>query len=152
MGGFQHDLRAVTDVEATEIQVDVTGASAEVYEIMLLESVMDVPTRYEQIDLAKADFNVDLRTNIKGNTFSVRTVGDRYKWGASYSQRFYMNDVPDWQTFVRNLESLPNMTFAEDFNQNPDRVYPATQTSPIGIDYIGLLYTQALISFSIREM
>ena len=149
---FQHDLQPLTSVDATEIQVDVVGASSQVYVILLLESVMDVPTHYEEINIEKEDSFADIRTNIKGNTFSVRTIGDRYKWQASYSQRFYPEDTPDWQTFVSNLESLPNLTFAENFSENPDRVFPAVQTAAIGIDYIGLLYTQALISFAIREV
>ena len=149
--GFQHDLQPLTNVSASEIQVDIVGATSQVYEIMLLESIMTIGPIYQVVDPVRIDTTSQIRTNIKGNTFHISGVADRYKWNTNYSAFFREGDSPSWEDFVMNLETIPNMTFAEDFDEFPSRVYPATLASPLNIAYQGQVYTQARIDFTLTE-
>ena len=158
--GIQHDLRSLGPLNATEVEVSVTGTSTEVYEIMLLESVLEIPDIYVEIQPTRGDRGAIKRTNIRGELYTVPGLSGRYKWLVRLAAVFVPppnpppNPLPPTaEDLLRALEENHNLTFAEDFDRFPERVYPATlANSIIGIDYVGRLFEQKRIKFSIAEI
>ena len=161
VNGIQHDLQSVGPLNATEVEVSVTGTSTEVYEIMLLESVVEIPDVYVEIQPTRGDRGAIKRTNIRGELYTVPGLSGRYKWLLRLAAFF--NDAPvdpppvdpppTAEDVLRALEENHNFTFAQDFARFPERVYPASLASSIiGIDYVGRLFEQKRIKFSIAEI
>lgn len=149
--GIQHDLQAVSTLQASEVELVLSGTGTELYEVMLLESVLDLQNAYTGVRVARRVVGDSVRQNIRGNTFKVPGLGDRMKWHTNFDALFLPTSATDGDTFIRALENSANFTFAEDFDRWPDRVYPAYLSSEIGISYIGRQFTQRRVSFSIAE-
>ena len=149
--GIQHDLRAVGPVSATEVQVDVTGAATRVYEIMLLEEVVDIPDRFTAINPVRTGVGSIVRQNIRGERYAVASLAGRRKWTTGLELFLTSTTTPSADTVRRALEQNPNMAFAENFDRFPDRVYPAYLAGDLTLDYVGGLFTQQRLSFTIAE-
>ena len=118
---------------------------------MLLESILDLQVNYTDVRFERVSEGGIIRRNIKGRSFRVGSLADRYKWYGSFEAIFLPDSATDADDFRRALEHSDNFTFAEDFSRYPDRVYPAYLRSEISLGYIGRLYTQQTISFALAE-
>ena len=149
----QHDLRSLGPIEATEVQIDVTGLTPKIIEVMLLESVVDIGQgRYQAINPVKIDRGGSLRRNIRGNTFKVAGLEGRWKWAIDYTAIFFSDTVPSADVVIKGFEDNPNFVWATDYTRWADRVFPATLSGGVNISYLGRLFTQRQIEFSVLEI
>lgn len=152
VNSIQHDLREVGPLSATEVQLNVNGTSSSVIEVMLLESLQTIEHAYTAVNPTKVDRGGSLRTNIRGNTFKVQGTEGRFKWSTDFSALFLPSANPSADDVIRVFEENPNFTFAEDFSMWSDRVYPATIAGGVNISYLGRMFNQRQLEFSILEM
>ena len=151
-GGFQHDLRSVGPLQATEVQIDIVGTNPKVYEILLLESLLTLERKYINIAPVRRDILAQQRTNIRGETYSVTSVSDRRKWVTEFTALFINNPRPTADETRKVLEENTQFTFAENYNQFPERVYAASVLGDINIVYPGQVFNQQRMTFTITEM
>lgn len=150
----QHDLREMeTDLSVTEVQVDITGTTTKVIEIMLLESVVDMPNaEYQAINPAKVDRGSVIRTNIRGQAIKTPGLAGRTKWNIDYTTLFRVSSNPSADQLLNAFEDNPNFTFAPSYSRWADRVYPATLTGGVDISYLGGIFGQRQLEYSIIEL
>lgn len=151
VNGIQNDLRAVGPLSATEVEVSVTGVSARVYEVMLLEEVIEVENLFTAVNPTRIDTSSQIRQNIRGETIRVAGLAGRHKWQTQMEMLFLPSTTPTADEFLRAIEENANFTFAEDFARWPDRVYLAYQASDISIAYVGRMFNQRRVSLAIAE-
>ena len=151
VNGFQHDLFPIGPLDATEVNLVVTGSGSQIYEMMLLNSLLELEVNYTDVRLERVSEGDTIRRNIRGNSFRVGSLADRRKWNGSFEAIFLPTSATNGDTFMNALEDGDNFAFAEDFNRWPDRVYPAYLRSDISIDYLGRSYDQRSISFTLAE-
>ena len=150
INGFQHDLQPLT-LNASEVELVITGTSPEIYEVMFLESIIDLENDYTDVRPQRRDIGSNIRENIRGNSFKVGGLSDRYKHSTFFEAIFLPTSPTNGDAFIRALEENDNFAFAEDFERWPDRVYPAYISSQIDIQYIGRLFNQRRVQFTIGE-
>ena len=149
--GFQHDLQPVS-LEATEIEVTVTGTNTEVYEVMLLESLFEVDNIYSNVRVVRSNTGSRVRQNIKGDRFVVPGLSSRYKYNSAFETLFLPTNVITAEHFITSIQNNPNFTFAEDFSTWPDRVYPAGIASTFDIAPVDRRRDQKRVGFTIIEL
>ena len=151
IGDIQHDLRSVGPLMASEVQLTVTGTDTEIYEVLFLQSLFELENGYQGIQLQYVDPGASIQQNINGTRFKVGGLSDRFKHETSFVAFFSLDTPNDGSDLIKALQTYDNFTFAEEFEEWPDRVYPALLSSPIGVEYVGRVFHQRRISFSISE-
>lgn len=152
VNGIQHDLAMLGPLDVTEVELQLTGVDIRLYEVMLLDSLIDIDAVFVEIEPARTDRGSINRSNIRGELYTVPGLAGRYKWDTNLTA-FFNGGSPSADDFMRALESNANFTFSEDFDEYPDRVYPATLAeSTIGIEYVGRLFEQRRVRFTLSEI
>ena len=151
VNGFQHDLRSIGPLSTSEVELIITGTSPQLYELMLLESLLELDVNFTEIRPTRLSRGSTVRQNIKGQTFRVGSLADRSKWQTQFEALFLPTSNTNGDDFIRALEDDDNFAFAEDFERFPDRVYPCHLYSEIDIEYIGRRYNQRRIAFTLAE-
>ena len=138
---------------ASQVQIEFTGTSTRIYEVMLLEPVLN-------LDAALLDITWDYQhnsiqyDNIKGEDIRIRSLASRPKLRTDYQVWFRDNVTPtSYNTFMNFYKNNVRFSFAEDPNLYPDRVYPATWGSNSSSQsYISeVIPSGRLVNFTIQE-
>ena len=156
VNGIQHDLRAVGPLSAREVQIDISGTNHKLIEVMLLEEVTSISNKFTAINPSRVDRGAELVSNAEGNTLRVASEF-RAKWSVNY-QAYFDNDAsPTADEVIRAFEGEPNepyrgnLTIAMDFTRFPDRVFPCVVAGGISISYVGGIYTQQQLDWTMLE-
>lgn len=134
---FQHqllDLRRNEEegepdrtLNAREVQLEFSGSNVRIYEIMLLRILLtlDAEATYVNADHVLRN-NTLLRQNIRGSSFSIKSLASRSKWHSTYTARFNEFTTTSYEDFMGFVQDNQNFVFAPQYNRYPNRVYPAT--------------------------
>lgn len=154
-----------------EVQLEFTGTNTEIYEIMLLESVLGLDPDGSFVGIVPSyESNSILQTNIRGGISRIRSLSSRGKWSIDYQALFNSSSPRNMgvtspnsidstkpavlhDEFLRVVSANPNFVFAQDFNRYPDRVFPATWgDSDLTQSYISrVISAGTIVDFSVRE-
>ena len=128
--GFSAGTLTITNegaLNATEALVTVTGTDLRIYEIMLLESIIEMDDERFFTDISPSyQDNSILRSNIRGSNFRIRSLASRGKWSVQYRALFDSHSNVTHAEFMEMLHNNDNFVFAQQYRRYPDRIYPAT--------------------------
>ena len=152
VNGIQHTLISFGPLNATEVQIDISGVNTKVYELMAMRTLVSIPDLWQVINPSKGDRGGRIKRYITGNTRRTQGVEERMKWQVNYQGFFYtVPHVALANLIIRTFDENPNFTWVQDFTRFPDRVYPATLQGDINITYVGRNPNQRQISFTVLE-
>lgn len=153
ISGRQYDLRTLGPLNATEVQVDVTGTDTKVYEILALDAILSLRNAYTRINPQKVDRGALIRRNIRGNLVKTPGIEGRQKFSTDFTGTFLGPTHALGDRLIRFFDDNPNFTFAEDVARFPDRIYAATLAGGVSWNYRGSRqYNQRDISFTVLEL
>lgn len=152
VNGIQHDLKAIGPLNASEVQLVVTGTNPQIYEFMCLDSLLEVDPEFTNIRPSLIKPGESIRQNIRGDTFKVGGLSDRRKRHTAFEVVFLPTSVVSPDTFLNAIDQGDNFTFAENIEEWPDRVYPAYLQGQVDEQYIGRVsFNEKWIRFNIVE-
>lgn len=156
-------------LSAQEVQLTFIGANVQIYEIMLLESVLGLASDRSFVGIdTNYEANSILQTNIRGGVSRIRSLASRGKWSISYQALFHSasprstgvtspnsiaSNVVTQDEFFRVMRENPNFVVAQDFDRFPTRVFPATWgDARIPQSYVSrVISAGAVVDFEVRE-
>ena len=126
INSVQHDLFSFTNTSTTGVTITFTG-SVTIYEIMLLKLKLSIPSRgsYDDIKPSLVDRGGLIRTNLVGQVFKRKGLGSRFKKSINFSILFPPTYTVTIDQFLGFLEEHPDFTYAQEYNDMPDEVWPA---------------------------
>ena len=155
--GFSAGTLTITNdgaLNCTEAQLTFAGTDIRIYEIMLLESIleMDDDRFFTDISPAYRDNSI-LRTNIRGVSSRIRSLASRGKWSVQYRALFNSYSNVTHAEFMDMLQNNDNFVFAQQYRRYPDRVYPATwEIESFGQRYLTRRVSSGIVvEFSVLE-
>ena len=151
VNGIQYDLRAVGPLSAREVQIDVTGTNHKIYEVMLIEEITSISNRFQAINPQRIDRDATIDRNILGHVLRTPGIQNKWKWTLDLQAYFDNDTTPSADDVMRAFEENPNFTIAMDPTRWPDRVFAGTLSAGIDIAYVGRLYSQRQLDFSVIE-
>lgn len=129
--GFQHDLYELNNTKnVSEIEITFTaksGETIEIYEIMILNLVYEIPAnkRFIMPVHSKIDRAAGMHQNTKGFKTRYKRIGaKRWAWKSVYNCLFEAD--MNYDEFWLMLERNRNLVFAQEPNNTPHRIYPAS--------------------------
>ena len=150
---LQYTLMAVGPLNATQVDVTVGAAGTTVYEIMLLEQLINFDNLFTRINPTRIDRGARIRPNMNGSLLTAPGRAGRHKWQTDFSAVFHADNAAKGNEFITAINGISAFTFEQNFTEFPERVYPATMDgNSFNISYIGRLYNQQQIDFTILEL
>lgn len=153
VNGIQHDFRGMGPMNAVELQIDLTGTTTRLYEVMVFEVMINTGNIWTVINPSVIDRGRILSRNIRGNTIVTEGTEGRMKRTTGYTGIFIGdtgNNLAD--RVLRFFDENANFTWAEDIDTWPDRVYSAALVGGVDTAYVGRLFNQRQLSFQVLEM
>ena len=126
---IQHDFYPLGNdrLLCTEAQLTFTGSDIRIYEIMLLQGILVLSPEETFTDIQHQKIsNTIPKTNIKGESFSIRSLSSRGKWSSRYRAFFNLESPIPIETLIDVIENNQNFVFVPEWNRFPSRVYLAT--------------------------
>ena len=157
LAGFSAGTLTITNdgaLNCTEAQLTFTGTDLRVYEIMLLEAILEMDDERFFTDISPSYLdNSLLRTNIRGVSSRIRSLASRGKWTVRYRALFNSYSNVTHAAFMEMLQNNDNFVFAQQYRRYPDRVYPATwQLENFGQRYLTRRVSSGIVvEFSVSE-
>ena len=153
VNGIQHDFRGMGPMTCTEVELTIVGSAPRIYEVMLFEVEINTGNIWTVINPSIIDRGRIPRRNIRGNTIVTEGPEGRMKRATDYTG-ILIGDlgVNLAQRLERFFNENPNFTWAEDIDEFPDRVYAATLAGGVSTAYVGRLFNQRQLSFTVLEM
>ena len=101
----------------------------------------------------RVDRSAVTRTNIRGELITTRSRAERWKWLTAYTGIFDADRQPQAMQLMNLFDTRQHFTIYPNPVDFPTVWYPATlDGSNYQIEYVGQLFTQQRISFTIAEM
>ena len=132
VNGYQHELYPLPEpVIATEVRMQFHGTDIEIYAVMLLELIVEIPDG-DFLDILpdKVDRTGEIIDFPDGGVDRGTVIGaERWKWETQY----VLEVLPEATAFetvteVRKfISENPNIVHAQEPARYPDRIYPAIQ-------------------------
>ena len=152
INNVQFDLVPVGPLSATEVMLSVSGTTTQVYQVMLLEEILEFESNFTNVNPSQVDRGASIRTNIRGASIKAPGLSGRPKWSIGYSAIFLPGHSPTADQVREAFNSNPNFVWSEDFDRLPANVYAATLSGGVSISYLGRLWTQQQLDFTILEL
>ena len=131
VNGFQHEIYFLpTHVTATEVRLQFTGSNIEVYAVMLLETVVEIPDgEFVEVSPRKVDRAGRIHELPNGDVDRGSVLGaERWKWEIDYrlkvTRRTSQTSVA---SVLRLLAENTDIVFMQEPARYPSRWYPASQ-------------------------
>ena len=150
--GIQHDLLDLSSLDpdgtlnCIEAQITFTGTDVVIYELMFLESVLELDPERSFIQggyTATLRDNIIVQTNIRGVSNSIKSLSSRPKWNLRGRVLFDESQRVRYNEFMSFRRNNRNFVFSEQYVRYPERVYPATWGSA---DITQTYYTRRISS------
>ena len=134
VNGYQHELYPLpTPVTATSVRMQFHGTDIEIYVVMLLELIVEIPDG-DFLDMLpdKVDRTGDIIPFPDGGVDRGNVIGaERWKWETEYilevlPEGTAFDTVPKVRKFISDYT---NIVHAEEPARHPERIYPAVQAS-----------------------
>ena len=132
--GFQHEIYPLPErVTATSVRLQFTGSDIEIYEVMLLELLLEIRDG-EFLDILpdKVDRTGRIQGAPKGSVRRVSPIGaGRWKWETDYILKVQptRTSLNSEAAALKFLEDNPHVVHAPEPARYPSRMYPAAMTS-----------------------
>lgn len=132
VNGFQHDLYLLGDhFTATSVRMTFTGASAKIYEIMLLEFLFEIDANSDFTKIAPdyVDRSAVIHTSPDGGVRRSSPLGgERHKWETDYVVKIIpgKTQLESVDEFVTQMAENPNVVHAQEPSRYPARIHPAS--------------------------
>lgn len=152
VNGVQHDFRGMGPMQATEVEITITGSSVRIYEIMLFEVVINTGNVWTVINPSVVDRGRIINRNIRGNTIVTPGVEGRQKRITGYTGIFHGNNDNLADRLLIFFNENSNFVWAEDIDEWPDRVYAAYLSGGVDTAYLGRLFNQRQLSITVAEI
>ena len=132
VNGFQHDLYLLdTHFTATSVRMTFTGTNAKIYEIMLLQFLLEIDANSDFTEIAPdyVDRSAVIHQSPDGGVRRSSPLGgERHKWETSYvvkiiPGRTLLQSVDE---FVTQMGENPNVVHAQESSRYPARIHPAS--------------------------
>lgn len=126
--GISADLLEIeTPYQATAVDIVCTGTDIEVYDILLLDEILelDSDSRFIKMVAGLEHRSAAHYETTRGQRFQFNTAPQQsWKWGVAYGARFI--GIETYDALLDFMRTYQNFAFAEDYYRFPQRVYPAT--------------------------
>ena len=132
VNGYQHELYPLPEpVTATSVRMQFHGTDIEIYAVMLLELIAEIPDG-DFLDILpdKVDRTGEIIEFPDGGVDRGNVIGaERWKWETQYVLEVMPEGTAfDTVTEVRKfISENPNIVHAQEPARYPDRIYPAIQ-------------------------
>ena len=130
--GFQHHLLLLDQhFTATSVRVWFEGTNVEVYEILLLEFILEIDANgdFTEISPDYVDRSAVIHSSPDGGISRSSALGaERQKWETSYVVKIVPGKtlLESVDEFVYQMGANPNVVHSQEFSRYPARVYPAS--------------------------
>ena len=134
VNGYQHELYPLPEpVTATAVRMQFHGTDIEIYAVMLLELIVEIPDG-DFLDILpdKVDRTGEIIEFPDGGVDRGQVIGaERWKWETEYVLEVLPSEtafdtVPKVRKFISDH---PHIVHAEEPARHPERIYPAVQAS-----------------------
>jgi len=132
VNGFQHDLYLLdSHFTATSVRLTLTGTNARLYEVMLLELLMEIDANSDFTEIAPdyVDRSAVIHTGPEGGIRRSSPLGaERHKWETTYVVKIVPGKtlLESVDEFVTRMAANPNMVHAQEWTRYPARIHPAS--------------------------
>jgi len=132
VNGFQHDLYLLNrHFTATSVRFRVTGTNARIYEVMLLEFLLEIDANSDFTEIAPdyVDRSGIIHTSPDGGILRTAPLGGaRHKWETTYVVKIVpgKTELQSVDAFVYQMSQHPNIVHAQEPSRYPARIYPAS--------------------------
>ena len=130
--GFQHHLMLLdSHFTATSVRVRFQGTNIEIYQIMLLEFIMEIDANgdFTEISPDYVDRAAVIHTSPDGGIRRSAPLGaEKSKWETNFFVKVVTGKtlLESVDEFVYLMSENPNFVFSQEFSRYPARVYPAS--------------------------
>ena len=130
--GFQHHLMLLdSHFTATNVRVRFQGTNIEIYELMLLEFIMEIDANgdFVEINPDYVDRSAVIHTSPDGGIRRSSPLGSgRSKWETNFVVKVVPGKtvLESVDEFLYLMSENPNFVFSQEFSRYPARVYPAS--------------------------
>ena len=130
--GFQHHLLLLDQhFTATSVRVQFEGTNVEVYEILLLEFLLEIDANgdFTEISPDYVDRSAVIHSDPGGGVRRGSPLGaERPKWETNYIVKIVPGKtlLESVDEFVYQMGANPNVVHTQEFSRYPARVYPAS--------------------------
>lgn len=132
VNGFQHDLYLLdTHFTATSVRMTFTGANAKIYEVMLLEFLLEIDANGDFTEIAPdyVDRSAVIHQSPDGGVRRSSPLGgERHKWETSYVVKIVPGKtlLTSVDEFVTQMGENPNVVHAQESSRYPAQIHPAS--------------------------
>ena len=156
VNGYQHELYPLPDpVTATSVRMQFHGRDIEIYAVMLLELIVEIPDG-DFLDILpdKVDRTGEILDFPDGGVDRANVMGaERWKWETEYILQVLPSEtafdsVPEVLKFIGDH---PNIVHAEEPARHPERIYPAVQASFEISDELQNRSSGSIVPFRVME-
>lgn len=130
--GFQHHLMLLdSHFTATSVRVRFQGTNIEIYQIMLLEFIMEIDANgdFTEISPDYVDRAAVIHTSPDGGIRRSAPLGaEKSKWETNFVVKVVPGKtlLESVDEFLYLMSQNPNIVFSQEFSRYPARVYPAS--------------------------
>ena len=132
VNGFQHDLYLLdTHFTATSVRMRFTGTTAKIYEVMLLEFLLEIDANgdFTEINPDYVDRSAVIHQSPDGGVRRSSPLGaERPKWETTYVVKIVPGKtlLASVDEFVTQMGENPNVVHAQEPSRYPARIHPAS--------------------------
>ena len=132
VNGFQHDLYLLdTHFTATSVRMRFTGTNAKIYEVMLLEFLLEIDANADFTEIAPdyVDRSAVIHQSPDGGVRRSSPLGaERPKWETTYVVKIVPGKtlLASVDEFVTQMGENPNVVHAQEPSRYPARIHPAS--------------------------
>ena len=120
----------------TEAQITFTGADIRIYQIQLLEVLLELDSESFFLNINSRFLRNSLeKRSMNGQNYRVPGLGSRGKYRTSLSTHLRKWSPVSFNQFMSFAENYENFTFEEQYERYPKRVFLATWDGDFNINY-----------------
>ena len=140
------------DMNTRQVRLNF-GGSGRVFRIALVRQLLNITNpEWTQIAHRTAGQDNQIRTNILGNSVVIESRAGRWKTQTDFVGFFRANANPSVEQILSTLENNANLFIYPLPDDQPTFFYPAGIIGTTSVNYVGRIFTQRELRFTIQEL